>query len=107
MSGARTYSSAPALNVKFLTPGRVMARRRPCPGPEPPSFDPGAHEALDELALEKKEGDQKRPGSHQRGGRDDRPVDALAGRGEDAEAHGERAGLDRYTLQSGIEPVGG
>ena len=70
------------------------------------SLDPGKPEALDEPPPKRQEGDQERAGGHERGGRDDRPVDALIGRGEDAEGDGERAGLDRYTPESGTESVG-
>lgn len=60
---------------------------------------------MDELTLEQQKGDQERPEGHRRRGRDDRPVDPLVSRGEDAQARGERAGLDRFAPQSRPESV--
>src|SRR5215468_856566 len=46
------------------------------------SADAGAHEALDELALEQEEGQEQRARGHQRGRGDDGPVHALIARRE-------------------------
>ena len=58
--------------------------------------DAGAHEGLHELALEQQEA---RPAAAPTvisvAARDDRPVDALVGRGEDLQADGQRPRLDR------------
>src|ERR1035441_10293748 len=59
------------------------------------STNAGAHERLDELALEQKEAYEQRRRGHERRGRDDRPVDALVARREHLQADGERPRLDR------------
>src|SRR5687767_7583748 len=98
-SGERVSKNAPSRVSGVLSIGsRVVSVTAPLPaaensiGAKPPSesSNAGAHEALDELALEEHERDQQRRRGHQGGGGDDRPVDALIGRREDLQADGQR-----------------
>ena len=56
-------------------------------------FNTSSHETLNKLALEKQKAHKKRPGGHQRGGVDHRPLNPGLGHGEDRQGRPSEGGF--------------